>query len=77
PSRKAITSGTLKTVPNKSVFIKYLLDRLEKNKDKYMAASTLYQNLEAPVGNNSTSLPQYGVINNVGDEGGDFIFIRK
>lgn len=77
PSRKAITSGTLKTVPNKSIFIKYLLDRLEKNKDKYFAASGLYQALEAPVGNNSTSLPQYGVINNVGDEGGDFIFIRK
>ncbi len=77
PSRKAITSGTLKTVPNKSVFIKYLLDRLEKNKDKYFAASSLYRNIEEPVGNNSTSLPQYGVINNVGDEGGDFIFIRK
>lgn len=77
PSRKAITSGTLKTVPNKSVFIKYLLDRLDKNKDKYFAASSLYNSIEEPVGNNSTSLPQYGVINNVGDEGGDFIFIRK
>lgn len=77
PSRKAITSGTLKTVPNKSVFIKYLLDRLEKNKDKYYPASSLYRAIEEPVGNNSTSLPQYGVINNVGDEGGDFIFIRK
>lgn len=77
PSRKAITSGTLKTVPNKSVFIKYLIDRLEKNKDKYFAASSLYRAIEEPVGNNSTSLPQYGVINNVGDEGGDFIFIRK
>lgn len=77
PSRKAITSGTLKTVPNKSVFIKYLLDRLEKNKDKYYPASSLYRAIEEPVGNNSTSLPQYGVINNVGDEGGDFIFIKK
>lgn len=77
PSRKAITSGTLKTVPNKSVFIKYLLDRLEKNKDKYYPASALYRAIEEPVGNNSTSLPQYGVINNVGDEGGDFIFIKK
>jgi hypothetical protein len=77
PSRKAITSGTLKTVPNKSVFIKYLLDRLEKNKDKFYPASTLYRAIEEPVGNNSTSLPQYGVINNVGDEGGDFIFIKK
>lgn len=77
PSRKAITSGTLKTVPNKSVFIKYLLDRLEKNKDKYYSSATLFQAIETPVGNNSSSLPQFGVIANVGDEGGDFIFIRK
>jgi hypothetical protein len=77
PSRKAITSGTLKTVPNKSVFIKYLLDRLEKNKDKYYSSATLFQAIETPVGNNSSSLPQFGVIQNVGDEGGDFIFIRK
>ncbi len=77
PSRKAITSGTLKTVPNKSVFIKYLLDRLEKNKDKYYSSATLFQAIETPVGNNSSSLPQFGVIANVGDEGGDFIFIKK
>ena len=77
PSRKAMTSGTLKTVPNKSVFIKYLVDRLEKNKEKYYSTSTLYQEIEQPVGNNSNSLPQFGVIQNVGDEGGDFIFIRK
>ena len=69
PSRKAMTSGTLKTVPNKSVFIKYLVDRLEKNKSKYYSSSTLYQEIEVPVGNNSTSLPQFGVIQNVGDEG--------
>lgn len=77
PSRKAMTSGTLKTVPNKSVFIKYLLDRLEKNKVKYLSSSALYQSIEQPVGNNSNSLPQFGVIQNVGDEGGDFIFIKK
>ncbi len=77
PSRKAMTSGTLKTVPNKSVFIKYLLDRLEKNKIKYLSTSALYQSIEQPVGNNSNSLPQFGVIQNVGDEGGDFIFIKR
>lgn len=77
PSRKAMTSGTLKTVPNKSVFIKYLLDRLEKNKEKYYSSASLFQAIEQPVGNNSSSLPQFGVIQNVGDEGGDFIFIKK
>ncbi|MBA3662802.1 MAG: caspase family protein [Bacteroidetes bacterium] len=77
PSRKAITSGTLKTVPNKSVFIKYVLDRLKNNKEMFFSASQLFQSIEQPVGNNSTSLPQFGVIQNEGDEGGDFIFIKR
>ncbi|MBK7310829.1 MAG: caspase family protein [Sphingobacteriaceae bacterium] len=77
PSRKAITSGTLKTVPNKSVFLKYLIDRLTNNKEAFFTASQLFQSLEQPVSNNSKSLPQFGVIQNVGDEGGDFIFIKR
>jgi hypothetical protein len=76
-SRKAITSGTLKTVPNVSIFIKYLLKNLNENQEKYLTSSQLFQSLEAPVGNNAPSVPQFGVIQNVGDEGGDFIFIRK
>jgi hypothetical protein len=77
PSRKAITSGTLKTVPNVSVFMKYLLDRLNNTPEDYFSAGQLFQSIEIPVGNNSPTTPQYGVIQNVGDEGGDFIFIRK
>lgn len=77
PSRKAITSGTLKTVPNKSVFIKYLIENLTNNHEKYMTGSELFHSLETPVGNNAPSVPQFGVIQNVGDEGGDFIFIRR
>lgn len=76
-SRKAITSGVLKTVPNKSVFFKYFADRLESNEDVYMSASQLFQSIEIPVANNSPNTPQYGVIQNVGDEGGDFIFIKR
>lgn len=76
-SRKAITSGTLKTVPNVSVFIKYLIKNLSENKEQYLTSSQLFQSLEAPVGNNAPSVPQFGVIQNVGDEGGDFIFIKK
>jgi hypothetical protein len=77
PSRKAITSGTLKTVPNVSIFIKYLVQNLSNNKEQFLTSSQLFQSLEAPVGNNAPSVPQYGVIQNVGDEGGDFIFIRR
>ncbi len=77
PSRKAMTSGTLKTVPNKSVFLEYLVEKLEMNEETYLSASELFQQVEIPVGNNSPTTPQYGVIQGVGDEGGDFIFIKK
>ena len=76
-SRKAITSGVLQTVPNKSVFLKYISNRLENNDEVYMSASQLFQSIEIPVANNSPNTPQYGDIQNVGDEGGDFIFIRR
>lgn len=77
PSRKAITSGTLKTVPNKSVFLKYLIDRLKKNGELYLTARKIFDRIEEPVMNNSKNVPQYGTIQEVGDEGGDFVFIRK
>lgn len=77
PSRKAITSGTLTEVPDQSVFIKYLLDRLENNKEKYLPSETLYSRLRLAVENNSPTIPRTGVIQGVGDEGGDFIFILK
>jgi hypothetical protein len=76
-SRKAITSGVLENVPNESIFFRYLIDRLDSNPEQYMSASELFRNLEFPVANNSPNSPQYGTIQNVDDEGGDFIFIRK
>ncbi|MCH3885144.1 caspase family protein [Tenacibaculum aquimarinum] len=77
PSKKAITSGTLKTVPNESVFFKYLIKRLENNPNKYLSARKLFDMIEDPVINNSENKPQYGTIHGIGDEGGDFIFIKK
>ena len=76
-SRKAITSGTLKTVPNKSMFLKYLLKRLENNTNLYLSARQLFNRIEEPVMNNSPNTPQYGTIYGIGDEGGDFIFIKN
>lgn len=79
PSRKAITSGTLTTVPNQSVFMKYLLKRLQQNTDKYLSAGQLFNMIEDPVINNTTgdNQPQYAPISRTGDEGGDFIFIKR
>lgn len=77
PSRKAMTSGTLKEVPDESVFVKYFQKRLVENKQKYISARTLFDSFRVAVMNNSENVPQFGVINQTGDEGGDFIFIKK
>ncbi|RJE73102.1 MULTISPECIES: caspase family protein [Reichenbachiella] len=77
PSRKAMTSGTLTEVPDKSVFMKYLLKNLERNEEKYVASEQLFYQLKPAVLNNSPNTPQFGEIRNTGDEGGDFIFQRR
>jgi len=78
-SRKAITSGAMSTVPDKSVFVKYLIQRLEENTNKTMLAEELFTSFRIAVINNSpnSQIPLYGDIKDTGDEGGDFIFIRK
>lgn len=77
PSRKAMTSGTYTEVPDQSVFLKYMIDRLQNNFDKYLSSEELFSKFRMAVINNSQVLPQYGVIQDVGDEGGDFIFILR
>jgi hypothetical protein len=77
PSRKAMTSGTLTEVPDRSSFVKFLIERLHENKEKCLSSEQLFSSFRIAVINNSDVIPQYGEIKNVGDEGGDFIFIRK
>ena len=77
PSRKAMTSGTLKVVPDKSVFLQYLTKRLEENEDSFLSSEQLFFSFKTAVLNNSQNIPQFGEISNSGDEGGDFIFIKK
>ncbi|SMG13586.1 Caspase domain-containing protein [Marivirga sericea] len=78
-SRKAITSGTLKTVPDESVFLKYLAQRLIENENVLLSAEELFNSFKIAVINNSKNgqVPQYGAIYQSGDEGGDFIFLRN
>lgn len=79
PSRKAMTSGALSVVPDKSVFIEYLVKRLDQNAEKYMSSEQLFANFKIAVINNSPNgqIPQFGEVRETGDEGGDFIFIKK
>jgi hypothetical protein len=76
-SRKAMTSGTLNEVPDKSVFIEYMLKRLKENKQKYLSSEQLFVSMKMAVINNSPNVPQYGTIQNTGDEGGEFIFVKR
>jgi hypothetical protein len=76
-SRKAMTSGNLKTVPDQSKFFEYLNKRLTENDAKYLFSHELFNSLYNAVINNTNTVPQYGVIQDTGDEGGDFIFIKK
>jgi hypothetical protein len=77
PSRKAMTSGQLTEVPDKSPFTKYLIRRLEENTDTYLSSEQLFSSFRLAVMNNSDAIPEYGEIDKVGDEGGDFIFLKK
>lgn len=79
PSRKAMTSGALTEVPDQSAFVKYLVKRLNENEDTYLSSEELFHSFKMAVISNSGSdvLPLYGEIQNVGNEGGDFIFLKR
>ena len=78
-SRKAMTSGALSEVPDRSVFIEYLVRRLRQNTERYLSSEQLFASFKIAVINNSSNgqVPQFGEVKQTGDEGGDFIFIRK
>ena len=68
PSKKAMTSGNLKVVPDKSIFLQYLIKRLNENTEKYISSDMLFSSFRQAVLNNSNTEPQYGTIQNAGDE---------
>jgi hypothetical protein len=77
PSRKAMTSGSIEEVPDKSVFMLYLNKRLEENTQELISAEELFSSLKAAVQNNGPTIPLYGEIKDTGDQGGDFVFVRR
>ena len=77
PSRKAMTSGSLKEVPDKSVFLLYLNKRLSENTKPFISTEELFSSFKTAVMNNSPNTPLYGEIKDTGDEGGDFIFVKR
>ncbi|MFH1319200.1 MAG: caspase family protein [Bacteroidota bacterium] len=81
-SRQAFTSGGVEPVMDggsdgHSVFTYYFLEMLKRNEDKYYDTGQLYNDLKIPVTNNSEQSPMLQPVKNTGDEGGQFIFIKK
>ena len=81
-SRQALTSGGIEPVMDggkdgHSVFAYYFLKALTNNQNKFYDASQLFSTIKIPVTNNSEQSPQFQSIKNTGDEGGQFIFIKK
>lgn len=77
PSRKAMTSGNLTEVPDRSAFTEFLVERLNDNDQTYLSSEQLFSSLKIAVINNSDAVPRYGEIGKVGDQGGDFIFVKR
>lgn len=77
PSRQAMTSGSLTVVPDKSLFLEYLVKRLNENTKDYLTAEELFSSLKTEVMNGSPVTPMFGDIKDAGDEGGDFFFVKK
>lgn len=79
PSRRAMTSGANTVVPDESVFFDYFIKKLEENASSCFTAEDLYTKVKPAVINNSPNqqIPQFGVLPQAGDEGGNFIFKRR
>jgi hypothetical protein len=80
-SRVLISSGGDEPVADgggagHSVFANALLSGLSKENDSFSATS-LFASVREPVIGNSSQQPQYGMIQNSGHEGGDFVFFPK
>ncbi len=81
-SRIAITSGGLEEVQDAgkdghSIFTYYFLKSLNDNKSKYFDATQLFNDFRIAVTNNSEQTPLLQVVRDTGDEGGQFVFVRR
>ena len=81
-SRKAMTSGGDEPVmdegaPGHSIFAGYFIKALQGIQKPYFSAWEVFKSLRIPVANNSDQEPQFDAVKNTGDEGGEFLFVRR
>ena len=60
-----------------SVFADTLLTALSEPENKVFTAEELYSKVRVLVGGRSEQTPEYNRIRKSGDEGGDFVFIKR
>jgi len=77
PSRKAMTSCSLTDASDNGIFIKYLVQGLTENEDSCLSSEQLFSSFRMNVITNGDAIPQYGMISDTGDQGGDFIFLKS
>lgn len=82
-SRKAMTSGALTEVPDKSYFIDELIGTLNNNQTPRISTRQLFSKFELSLINNSPVIggerlrPLYGEIRDAGDKRGEFLFVSR
>lgn len=78
-SRTAFTSAYLKPVPDRSDFLRHLITNLKNNNSRLFLSEDLYINTRNSLLRSTSKKDpvKWGVLQDCGDEGGDFIFIRR
>ncbi len=76
-SRIALTSGSVESVPDHSIFIDQLFWYMENTQDSMVYASNIFSEIREGILSNTTNDPGYGPIRDSGHQGGDFFFIKQ
>jgi hypothetical protein len=79
-SRKALTSGLVELVPEKSKFMSHLLAILRSNESNYLLSSSIFWEIKQQCIQENGLTPGWGVIEGTGDDdlqGGEFVFVKK
>ena len=76
-SRQVLTSGGLEKVPGQSVFVKMVMEALQKNEDPYLPVSELYSIIYSGIKNQANTEPKLIDFGSDGNEGGQFYFLKK
>jgi hypothetical protein len=78
-SRQILTSGAKEPVPDDSQFFKHLHEALDTAPKQNFSAQRLFHQIQTKVLNDLQvgQNPQIGKILHAGDDGGDFVFVRK